>query len=106
MGENIFRVRIQTRSVEAFTNLLREHQYLDTAGERVDNDGTVLAEAYVPESKIAQLQKQPTIEIKIVEDTNQGGLERQREVPSTNQFARTPNDGSPPSPPRGLGKKE
>jgi hypothetical protein len=106
MEKKILRVTIHSRNVEAFTKLLREHRYLDMAGEHRDKDGNVRAEAFVPESQIVQLQKQPGVEIKVVEDAHQTGLKRQNEVSSMNQFARADDERKPPGPPRGFGKKE
>jgi hypothetical protein len=106
MEKKILRVTIRTRDKNAFTKLLQEHRYLDTAGERRDKDGNISAEAFVPESRIVELQRQPGVEIRVLEDAVQTGFQRQADVSSTNQFARARDDQSPPSPPRGFAKKE
>jgi hypothetical protein len=100
MHKKIFKVIIRTSDEKAFTELLQQH-HLDTAGEHREKDGKIVAEAYVPSSQIDELHK-PGVEIKVVEDAAQTGLERQKEVSSMNRFAL--DERSPP--PRGFGKKE
>jgi hypothetical protein len=99
MDKKIMRVIIKAADVKTFTDMLREYR-LDTAGEHRDKDGRIVTDAFVPYKKIDQLRR-PGIEIQIVEDATQTGLERQKEVSSLNRF-------SPESQGRirGMGKKE
>jgi len=46
--------------------------------------------------------KKPGVEIKVLEDAAKTGIERQKEISSTNRFAVSEQKG----PPRGFGKKE
>lgn len=106
MEKKILHVTIQTQDKSAFTKFMKEHSYLDTAGEHHDKDGNITAEAFVPESRIIELQKQPGVKITVKEDAAQVGMKRQLDVSSVNQFARTEDGQSPPSPPRGFAKKQ
>jgi hypothetical protein len=99
MDKKIMKVIIKAADVKAFTDMLKEY-HLDTAGEHRDKDGKIVTEAFVPSKKIDQLRK-PGIEIQVVEDATQTGLERQKEVSSLNRFSL---EGQ--SLIRGLGKKE
>jgi hypothetical protein len=99
MEKKIMKVIIKAPDKKTFTDLLVEY-HLDIAGEHRDKDGKIVTEAYVSSKKIDQLRK-PGIEIQVVEDATQTGLERQKEVSSSNRFS---FEGQ--SHIKGLGKKE
>jgi hypothetical protein len=99
MEKKIMKIIIKAADEKTFTDLLVEY-HLDTAGEYRDKDGKIVTEAYVPSKKIDQLHK-PGIEIEVVEDATQTGLERQKEVSSLSRFS-LQSEG----PIKGLGKKE
>ena len=93
------KIIIKAADKKTFTNILSEY-HLDIAGEHRDKDGKIVTEAFVPSKKIDQLRR-PGVEIIVVEDATQTGLERQKEVSSLNRFTLGEQ-----GPIRGLGKKE
>lgn len=99
MEKKIMKVIIRTEDEEALLKLISE-RHLDAASKHREKDGKIVAEVYVPFTQIEQLQE-PGIEIEIVEDAVQTGLERQKEVSSLDRFT---FDQS--KPPKGFGKKE
>jgi hypothetical protein len=99
MEKKIMKVIIKAADKKTFTDLLVEY-HLDIAGEHRDKDGKIVTEAFVPFKKIEQLRK-PGVEIIVVEDATQTGLERQKEVSSLNRFSLESQ-----GPIKGLGKKE
>jgi hypothetical protein len=99
--KEILRVKIIAKDDKIFSEFLKEHANLDTAAERRQKDGKIIAEAYA-EPEVANSLSKPGIKIELIEDANKTGKERQQEISNMNRFAL----GQAAERPKGLAKKE